>query len=74
MCKRAITKTYNAVVLQKRANYGLSQAYLKERPLSASVAIRDFPLSSKPNDVVTKTVSHITLRCIANRQLHSGLL
>ena len=44
----------------KRVHYGLSahppgvksKTYLKERPPSANIANRDFPLSSKPEDLV----------------------
>ena len=43
-----------------------SKTYLKERPPSASVANRDFPLSSKPEDVVRVVYTHTT-RC----KLHS---
>ena len=61
--------------LVKEAHYGLSthpqfspnfllrsKAYLKERPPSAS---REFPLSSKPEDVVNT---------VQTTQLHGGLL
>ena len=81
------------VVSQKRAHYGLSahppillllrsKIYLKERPPSA---YRDFPLASKPEDVVrlvhlvyTHYNMHITLlllytlgtRCLAHDVTH----
>ena len=35
-----------------------SKTYLKERPPSASVANREFPLSSKPEDVVRLVYTH----------------
>ena len=48
-----------------------SKTYLKERPPSASVANRDFPLSSKPEDVVRLVYTHYKVQIT---QLHSGLL
>ena len=48
-----------------------SKTYLKERPPSASVAKRDFPLSSKPEDVVRVVYTHYKVQIT---QLHSGLL
>ena len=45
-----------------------SKIYLKERPPSAN---RDFPLSSKPEDVVRLVYSHYKVQIT---QLHSGLL
>ena len=48
-----------------------SKTYLKERPPSASVANRDFPLSSKPEDVVRVVYTHYKVQ---TTQLHSGLL
>ena len=47
-----------------------SKTYLKERPRSASVANRDFPLSSKPEDVVRVVYTHYKVQIT---QLHSGL-
>ena len=48
-----------------------SKTYLKERPPSASVANRDFPLSSKPEDVVRVVYTHYKVQIT---QLHNGLL
>ena len=48
-----------------------SKTYLKERSPSASVANRDFPLSSKPEDVVRLVYTHYKVQIT---QLHSGLL
>ena len=48
-----------------------SKTYLKEHPPSASVANRDFPLSSKPEDVVRLVYTHYKVQIT---QLHSGLL
>ena len=48
-----------------------SKTYLKERPPSASVANRDFPLSSKPEDVMRVVYTHYKVQIT---QLHSGLL
>ena len=72
------------VVSQKRAHYGLSarpqffpnfllrfKNYLKERPLCPSVAYREFPLSSKPEDVVRLVYTHYKVQIT---QMHSGLL
>ena len=42
-----------------------SKTYLKERPPSPSVANRDFPLSSKPEDMVRVVYTHYKV------QLHS---
>ena len=48
-----------------------SKTYLKECPPSASVANREFPLSSKPEDVVRLVYTHYKVQIT---QLHSGLL
>ena len=48
-----------------------SKTYLKERTHSASVANRDFPLSSKREDVVRLVYTHYKVQIT---QLHSGLL
>ena len=49
-----------------------SKTYLKERPPSASVANREFPLSStEPEDVVRLVYTHYKVQIT---QLHSGLL
>ena len=48
-----------------------SKTYLKERPPSASVANREFSLSSKLEDVVRLVYTHYKVQII---QLHSGLL
>ena len=48
-----------------------SKTYLKECLPSASVANRDFPLSSKPEDVVRVVYTHYKVQIT---QLHSGLL
>ena len=47
-----------------------SKTCLKERPPSASVANRDFPLSSKPEDMVRVVYTHYKVQIT---QLHSGL-
>ena len=47
-----------------------SKTYLKERPPRVSVA-REFPLSSKPEDVVRLVYTHYKVQIT---QLHSGLL
>ena len=48
-----------------------SKTYLKERPPSASIANREFPLSSKPEDVVRLVYTYYKVQIT---QLHSGLL
>ena len=48
-----------------------SKTYLKERPPSASVANREFPLSSKPEDMVRLVYTHYKVQIT---QLHCGLL
>ena len=48
-----------------------SKTYLKERPPTASVANRGFPLSSKPKDVVRLVYTRYKVQIT---QLHSGLL
>ena len=48
-----------------------SKTYLKERPHRASIANREFPLSSKPEDVVRLVNTHYKVQIT---QLHSGLL
>ena len=48
-----------------------SKTYLKERPPSARVVSREFPLSSKPEDVVRLVYTHYKVQIT---QLHSGLL
>ena len=71
------------VVSRKKAHYGLSthpqfclnfllrsKTYLKERPPSASIANREFPLSNKPEDVVGLVYTHYKVQIA---QLHSGL-
>ena len=47
-----------------------SKTYLKERPPSASIANRDFSLSSKPEYVVRLVYTHYKLQIVL---LHSGL-
>ena len=48
-----------------------SKTYLKERPPRVSVANREFPLSSKLEDVVRLVYTHYKVQIT---QLHSGLL
>ena len=48
-----------------------SKTYLKECPPSASIANREFPLSSKHEDVVRLVYTHYKVQIT---QLHSGLL
>ena len=48
-----------------------SKTYLKERQPSTSIANRDFPLSSKPEDVVRVVYTHYKVQIT---QLHRGLL
>ena len=47
-----------------------SKTYLKERPPGASIANRDFPLSSRPEDVVRLVYTHYKVQIML---LHSGL-
>ena len=47
-----------------------SKTYLKERPTSAGLTNKEFPLSSKPEDVVRLVYTHYKVQIT---QLHSGL-
>ena len=47
-----------------------SKTYLKERPLSPSIVNRDFPLSSKPESVVSLVYTHCKVQIVL---LLSGL-
>ena len=94
---RYCENTTFTIVSRKRAHYGLSahlpvclnfllrsKTYLKERPSSSSIANsnRDFPLSSKPEDVVRRiyttttcklhscTVVYTSTRCLAHNVTH----
>ena len=51
-------------------SYSPAKTYLKECPLSASIANREFPLSSLLEDVMRPDYTHYKLQIA---QLHSGL-